>query len=40
MPRHAAGCDLYATTDMAIRPGETKIMPLIFMAIDTDLRPR
>jgi dUTP pyrophosphatase len=42
---HAAGCDLYATTDMAIRPGETKIMPLDFsMAIDTDLeaqvRPR
>ncbi len=42
---HAAGCDLFATTDMAIRPGETKIMPLDFsMAIDTDLeaqiRPR
>lgn len=42
---HAAGCDLYATEDMAIRPGETKIMPLNFnMAIDTDMeaqiRPR
>lgn len=42
---HAAGCDLYATMDMAIRPGETKIMPLDFsMAIDSDLeaqiRPR
>ena len=42
---HAAGCDLFATMDMAIRPGETKIMPLDFsMAIDTDLeaqvRPR
>lgn len=42
---HAAGCDLYATEDMAIRPGETKIMPLNFiMAIDADMeaqiRPR
>ena len=42
---HAAGCDLFATMDMTIRPGETRIMPLDFsMAIDTDLeaqiRPR
>lgn len=42
---HAAGCDLYATRDMAIRPGETKIMPLDFnMAIGTkfeaQIRPR
>lgn len=42
---HAAGCDLYATADMAIRPGETKIMPLDFnMAIGTEfeaqIRPR
>lgn len=42
---HAAGCDLYATRDMAIRPGETKIMPLDFtMAIDDEfeaqIRPR
>ncbi len=42
---HAAGCDLFATKDMAIRPGETKIMPLDFsMAIDPDMeaqiRPR
>jgi dUTP pyrophosphatase len=43
--KHAAGCDLYATEDMVIRPGETKIMPLNFnMAIDADMeaqiRPR
>ena len=43
--RHAAGCDLYATEDMEIKPGETKIMPLnFFMAIDADMeaqiRPR
>lgn len=43
--KHAAGCDLYATGDMAIRPGETKIMPLNFtMAINADMeaqiRPR
>ncbi len=43
--KHAAGCDLFATKDMAIRPGETKIMPLDFtMAIDPDMeaqiRPR
>ena len=42
---NAAGCDLFATVDMVIRPGETKIMPLDFsMAIDSDLeaqiRPR
>jgi dUTP pyrophosphatase len=43
--KHAAGCDLFATMDMVIKPGETKIMPLDFsMAIDRDLeaqiRPR
>lgn len=43
--KHAAGCDLFATRDMAIKPGETKIMPLDFsMAIDPDMeaqiRPR
>lgn len=43
--KHAAGCDLYATEDMAVRPGETKIMPLHFnMAIGSDMeaqiRPR
>lgn len=43
--KYAAGCDLYATEDMEIRPGETKIMPLNFiMAIDADMeaqiRPR
>ncbi len=43
--KHAAGCDLFATEDMAVRPGETKIMPLHFsMAIGSDLeaqiRPR
>ena len=42
---HAAGCDLYATEDMAIRPGETKIMPLNFtMALpeemEAQVRPR
>ena len=42
---HSAGCDLFATRDMAIRPGETKIMPLDFnMAIDpkfeAQIRPR
>ncbi len=41
----AAGCDLYATEDMAIKPGEKKIMPLNFIvAIDDDIeiqiRPR
>lgn len=43
--KHAAGCDLYATEDMVIRPGVTKIMPLNFiMALDADMeaqiRPR
>lgn len=43
--QHAAGCDLFATRDMAVRPGETKIMPLDFnMAMDTEyeaqIRPR
>jgi dUTP pyrophosphatase len=42
---NAAGCDLYATEDMELLPGQTKIMPLNFsMAIDEDIeaqiRPR
>ncbi|HEX2945093.1 MAG TPA: aminotransferase [Clostridia bacterium] len=42
---NSAGCDLFATQDMAVRPGETKIMPLDFsMAIDPEyeaqIRPR
>jgi len=41
----AAGCDLYATEDMVIKPGEKKVMPLNFIvAIDDDIeiqiRPR
>lgn len=43
--KHAAGCDLYATEDMVIRPGETKIMPLNFIMapdanIEAQIRPR
>ncbi len=43
--KHAAGCDLFATRDLDIRPGETKVMSLEFsMAIDPDMeaqiRPR
>lgn len=43
--KHAAGCDLFATMDMVLAPGETKIMPLNFiMATDVDIeaqiRPR
>ena len=31
---NAAGCDLFATEDMVLRPGETKLMPLnLIMAI-------
>jgi dUTP pyrophosphatase len=42
---NAAGCDLYATEDMVIRPGETKIMPLNFIVafppeIEAQIRPR
>lgn len=42
---NAAGCDLFATEDMVLRPGETKLMPLNFiMAIPPDkeaqIRPR
>jgi dUTPase len=42
---HAAGCDLYASKDLVIRPGEVKIMPLNFtMAIpsncEAQIRPR
>lgn len=42
---HAAGCDLFSTQDMVLRPGETKVMPLNFIiAIDKEMeaqvRPR
>jgi dUTP pyrophosphatase len=42
---HAAGCDLFATQDMVLRPGETRVMPLNFIiAIDkkmeAQIRPR
>ncbi|MHB8066114.1 MAG: dUTP diphosphatase [Ruminiclostridium sp.] len=42
---HAAGCDLFATQAMVLRPGETKVMPLNFIiAIDKEMeaqiRPR
>ncbi len=41
----AAGCDLYATKDLVLRPGETKIMPLGFVLsmdshIEAQIRPR
>lgn len=43
--KHAAGCDLYATEDMTIKPGETKVMSLDFnMAVgegmEAQIRPR
>lgn len=42
---HSAGCDIYATEDMVIRPGEIKIMPLNFQIaipqdIEVQIRPR
>jgi dUTP pyrophosphatase len=42
---NAAGCDLYATCDMALRPGETKVMPLNFVIamgkeMEAQVRPR
>lgn len=42
---HAAGCDLYATEDMTLRPGDTKVMPLNFIMamgkeIEAQIRPR
>lgn len=42
---NAAGCDLYATEDMVVRPGEKKIMPLNFIMamppeIEAQIRPR
>lgn len=42
---HAAGCDVYATKDMVLRPGETKVMPLDFIialepGIEAQIRPR
>lgn len=42
---YAAGCDLYATKNMILRPGEKKIMPLNFVLaipaeIEAQVRPR
>ncbi|MDD2534832.1 MAG: aminotransferase [Eubacteriales bacterium] len=42
---HAAGCDLFASQDLVIRPGETKLMPLdIVIALpegtEAQVRPR
>lgn len=42
---HAAGCDVYASEDLVIRPGETKLMPLNFVIalepeIEAQIRPR
>jgi len=42
---HSAGYDLYAPTDMVLRPGETKIMPLDFIiaiepGVEAQVRPR
>lgn len=42
---NSAGCDLFATEDMVIKPGETKIMPLDFIIaveadIEVQIRPR
>lgn len=42
---NAAGCDLYATQDMILKPGESKIMPLNFIMamredIEAQIRPR
>jgi dUTP pyrophosphatase len=42
---NSAGCDLYATEDMMLKPGETKLMPLNFVMamgknIEAQIRPR
>lgn len=42
---HAAGCDLFATTDMVLKPGETRVMPLNFIIalekeMEAQIRPR
>jgi dUTP pyrophosphatase len=42
---HSAGCDIFATEDMVIRPGEIKLMPLNFVIalqpeIEAQIRPR
>lgn len=42
---HAAGCDVYASEDLVIRPGEIKLMPLNFVIalepeIEAQIRPR
>lgn len=42
---NAAGCDLYATEDMVLRPGEIKVMPLNFVMamgnnVEAQVRPR
>lgn len=43
--KHAAGCDLFATRDLAIRPGETVVLPLdLIIALpagtEAQIRPR
>ena len=43
--KHAAGCDLFATLDLAIRPGETVVLPLdLIIALpagtEAQIRPR
>ena len=42
---HAAGCDLFATQDVILRPGETQLMPLDFVmalpeGFEAQVRPR
>jgi len=42
---YAAGCDVFASKDLIIRPGETKLMPLNFIIavqpeIEAQIRPR
>lgn len=43
--QHAAGCDLFATTDLVLLPGQTKVMPLDFIialpeGTEAQVRPR
>lgn len=42
---YAAGCDLHATEDLVLKPGETKVMPLNFIIamekeVEAQIRPR
>jgi len=41
----SAGCDLYASTDLCLRPGETRLLPLDFVmaiepGVEAQIRPR